>query len=28
VRTVAREHNMAPAVMQALIWIVVRGKAQ
>jgi hypothetical protein len=28
VRTVAREHNMAPAVMQALIWIVIRGKAQ
>lgn len=28
VRTVAAEYGMTPAMMQAMIWIVVRGKAQ
>ena len=28
VRTVAAEYSMTPAMMQAMIWIVVRGKAQ
>jgi len=28
VRTVAAEHSMTPAMMQALIWITIRGKAQ
>jgi hypothetical protein len=28
VRTVAAEYSMSPAMMQAMIWIVVRGKAQ
>ena len=28
VRTVAAEYSMSPAIMQAMIWIVVRGKAQ
>lgn len=28
VRTVAAEYRMAPAVMQALLWIIVRGKAE
>ena len=28
VRTVAADYGMTPAIMQAMIWIVVRGKAQ
>ena len=28
VRIVAAEHRMDPAVMQALLWIIVRGKAE
>ena len=28
VREVAQEFNMSPAIMQAMIWIVIRGKAQ
>ena len=28
VRTVAAEYRMDPAVMQALLWIIVRGKAE